>query len=184
MFERSVPPMNPKNAPKSATFAASAFQHYGNELHRFLARRLSQPQDAEDLAQEVFMRLSRIENSEFVRQPRAYLFGVASHVVSEFRIRNAHAKEWVTVDSEVLEHRAEHPLSLQPDELVEQVNAQRQLRKALERLPPMHLAVFLLHKRDGYSYEEIAQQLSLTVRKIETLLAEAKVQLRAMAWDR
>jgi RNA polymerase sigma-19 factor, ECF subfamily len=184
VFEPSATSVKPKNAAKTATFAASAFQHYGNELHRFLVRRLRQPQDAEDLAQEVFMRLSRIENSEFVRQPRAYLFGVASHVVSEFRIRNAHAREWVTVDSQILDHRNEHPCDLQPDELAERLNTQRQLRKALEQLPPMHLAVFLLHKRDGYSYEEIAQQLDLTVRRIETLLGEAKAQLRAMAWDR
>ena len=176
--------MKAKNAPQTANFAASAFQHYGAQLHRFLARRLRHPQDVEDLAQEVFMRLTRIENSEFVRQPRAYLFGVASHVVSEFRIRNAHAREWVTVDSEVVAHQTEHPEELQPDALAERLNMQRQLRQALERLPPMHLTVFLLHKRDGYSYEEISAQLGLSVRKIETCLAEAKAQLRSMAWDR
>jgi RNA polymerase sigma-70 factor (ECF subfamily) len=176
--------MKAKNASQTAKFAESAFQHYGAQLHRFLARRLRHPQDAEDLAQEVFMRLSRIENSEFVRQPRAYLFGVASHVVSEFRIRNANAREWVTVDSEIVAQRTERPDEWQPDELAEQLNMQRQLRQALEKLPSMHLAVFLLHKRDGYSYEEIAEKLGLTVRKIESCLAEAKTQLRSMAWDR
>src|SRR5688572_16620892 len=132
--------MTTKGARRTATFAEAAFAHYGAQLHRYLARRLRQPQDAEDLAQEVFMRLSRIENSEFVRQPRAYLFGIASHVVSEFRIRNAHALEWVTVDSGVLEHRAEHPADLKPDELAERLDMQRQLRRALEGLPPIQLA--------------------------------------------
>src|SRR5262245_29293984 len=113
--------MRPKKAPASS-LARSAFLHYGTELHRFLMRRLGQTQDAEDLAQEVFMRLSRIDNSEFVRQPRAYLFGVASHVVSEFRIRRSRALEWVTVDSEMVDHRAEHPSDLHQDELADQLS--------------------------------------------------------------
>lgn len=176
--------MTTKRAKRAATFAEAAFEHYGAQLHRFLLRRLRRPHDAEDLAQEVFMRLSRIEDSAFVRQPRAYLFGVASHVVCEFEMRGGRARECITFDSEMLERQAEHPAQLPPDDLAERLNAQRQLRAALERLPPMHLAVFLLHKRDGYSYEEIGRKLELPARKIETYLAEAKAQLRMMKWDR
>jgi len=176
--------MKVKGAKRAANLVDIAVQHYGLQLHRFLLRRLQHPQDAEDLAQEVFMRLTRIENSDFVRKPRAYLFGIASHVVSEFRIRNEHSKEWLTFDSEVVEHCAEHPAEMRPDELAERLDVKRQLRRALECLPPAQLAVFLMHKRDGYSYEEIAEKLGFSERKVETYLAEAKVRLRRVVWDR
>src|SRR5688572_21192187 len=145
--------MTTKGARRTATFAEAAFAHYGAQLHRYLLRRLRHPQDAEDLAQEVFMRLSRIENSAFVRQPRAYLFGVASHVVCEFEMRSRITRKCITFDSEVLEQAAENPAEFLRDELAIRLDVQRQLRAALTSLPPMHLAVFLLHKRDGCSYD-------------------------------
>jgi len=176
--------MKIKSAKRAASFAEAAFEHYGAQLHRFLLRRLRHPHDAEDLAQEVFMRLSRIENGDFVRQPRAYLFGVASHVACEFEMRAGVARECITFDSEALERQAEHPGQVAPDDLAEQLDTQRQLREALAQLTAMHLTVFLLHKRDGYSYDEIGQKLELPARKIESYLAEAKAQLRMMKWDR
>jgi RNA polymerase sigma-19 factor, ECF subfamily len=71
-----------------------------------------------------------------------------------------------------------------PDELAHRLDVQRQLRAALATLPPALLAVLLLHKRDGYSYDEIAVKLGLSVRKIESYLAQAKSRLRNMQWDR
>jgi RNA polymerase sigma factor (sigma-70 family) len=168
---------------RAASFAASAFENYAAELHRFLMRRLRQPQDAEDLAQEVFMRLSRIDNSEFVEKPRAYLFGIASHVVFEFRMRGR-LKDWIVFDSGTVEAAAEQPAMPSTDELADRLDLQRQLTTALRRLPPLHLAVFLLHKRDGYSYDEIAERLDLSARQIENHITQARSLLRKMDWDR
>jgi RNA polymerase sigma-70 factor (ECF subfamily) len=176
--------MSRPNARLIAEFAESAVARYGRQLHRFLLRRVRHTQDAEDLAQEVFMRLTRIENSDFVQKPRAYLFGVAWHVICEFRMRRARLHEWLTFDSEVADQHSEGLSGAADEDLADRLDSQEQLRAALARLPPIQLAVLLLHKRDGYSYEEIGAQLDLPVRKIESHLAEAKARLRAMRWDR
>src|SRR5687767_14031233 len=130
--------MKPRGIMPAASFAESAFEHYAAQLHRFLVRRLRDEHEAEDLAQEVFLRLSRIENSEFVRKPRAYLFGVASHVACEFKMRSDQTRDCIIFDSEVVDYRAEHPGNVSPDELAERLSIQRQLRDALARLPSMH----------------------------------------------
>jgi RNA polymerase sigma factor (sigma-70 family) len=176
--------MNPEGESLKPSLAEGAFTHYGAELHRFLIRRLRRAEDAEDLAQEVFMRLARMENSDFVKNPRAYLFGIAGHVVSEYRIRDQHLESWLVFDEEIATREAERPAAVHLDQLSEELDIKRQLRRALERLPAVHRAVFVLHKRDGYSYEEIAARLQISVRKIETYLADAKAQLRKMKWDR
>ncbi len=173
----------PEDIRRPASLAGTAFENYAGELHRFLLRRLRRPQDAEDLAQEVFMRLSRIDDGEFVENPRAYLFGIASHVVFEFRMRGR-LKEWLVFDSDAAEAAAEQPSQSARDELAERLSLQQQLTAALGRLPPLQLAVFLLHKRDGYSYEEIAGRLGLSVRRIESHIAQARSLLRKMHWDR
>lgn len=173
----------PEDAPRIASFAAAAFENYAGELHRYLMRRLRRPEDAEDLAQEVFMRLSRIDDAEFIEKPRAYLFGIASHVIFEFRMRGR-LKDQVVFDSDTLEQAAERPPEVSRDELVDRLDVQKQLRSALARLPPLHLAVFLLHKRDGYSYGEIGDKLNLSSRRIESYITQARSMLREMEWDR
>ena len=176
------PVSKPDPAGRTASFAGAAFASYAAELHRFLMRRLRRSEDAEDLAQEVFMRLSRIDSSEMVQNPRAYLFGIASHVVFEFRMRGR-ARDWITYDSDTVEQLAEQPADLQADELAERLDLQKQLKAALARLPAMHLAVFLMHKRDGYSYEEISAKLGISARRIETYITQARAQLRKTRWD-
>jgi len=82
-----------------------------------------------------------------VRTPQAYIYGIASNVVHELRMRIQHDR--VMFDSHVAENLAERPHDLAPDELAERLSTQRQLERALSRLPPMHQTVLVLHKRDG-----------------------------------
>ena len=124
------------------------------------------------------MRLLRIPHGDLVRNPRAYIYGIALHVVREFRIRAQKAGTWVTLEPETIERLAEQPDELWPDDLPDRLNLQVQLEKALKVLPQAHLSVFLLHKRDGYSYEEIAEKLGISVHTVDKYLVRAKVRLR------
>ena len=173
-----------KPNPQSTASAIATFRRYGPELHQFLLRRIGREHEVEDVVQEVFLRLLRIGNSDFVRNPRAYIYGIALHVVREFRMRAVKAGTWATLDPQDIVDLAEEPSELNQDELAEQLDIQQQLERALRRLPTAHRTVFLLHKRDGYSYEEIAQQLSISVHTVDKYLLQAKVRIRAIEWDR
>jgi len=169
----------------TAELTTAIVGRYGRELHRYLVRRLRRPADADDLAQEVYLRLLRRNRSEAVLNPRAYLYRIASHVVSEFRARSEHGEDHVTFDSEVLDQLGQlPPENLVADELAERLDLQQQVQQALAELPPTHQAVFLLHKRDGYSHEEIAQRLQLSMHTIEKYLVQAKARLRMLKWER
>lgn len=167
-----------------SSFDESALKRYKRELHQYLLRRLRRPQDADDLAQEVYLRLLRLDETKCVHKPLAYLYGIASHVVADFRIDTAHEREHVTVDSEVVEEWSENPTDVLPDELADRLNLQQQLQRALAQLPPTHLAVLLAHKRDGMSYEEVAQKLGLSIHTVEKYITQAKARIRTMSWER
>ncbi len=174
---------NTAAAPGALT--VSVFGRYGRELHRYLARRLRRPADADDLAQEVYLRLLRRNRDEAVANPRAYVYRIASHVVSEFQSRTAHGEDHVTFSSEAVEHLDRHPPEVaSEDELAERLHLQREIQQALSQLPPTHQAIFLLHKRDGHSHEEIARKLEVSMHTVEKYLVQAKARLRAMTWDR
>jgi RNA polymerase sigma factor (sigma-70 family) len=172
----------PKSLDEAGTFASSAYQHYGAQLHGFLLRRLRRPHEVDDVVQEVFMRLLRVRDREFVRSPRAYLYGIALHVVREFKMRDERAGAWVTSAPEEVARQMESAGAI-TDELSDRLGMQRQLEQALACVPAAHRKVFLLHERDGYSYEEIAGMLRISVHTVDKYLVEAKVRLRA-AWVR
>ena len=60
---------------------------------------------------------------------------------------------------------------------------QRQLDRALARLPRMHRMVLLLLKRDGMSYEEAARATQLSVNTVEKYLFQAKAMIKTAKWD-
>lgn len=166
-------------SPQDSTLPISVFREYGAQLHRFLLRRLTRPQDADDLAQEVFMRLARMERPELVRKPHAYLFSVASNLIREFRLRTNRDRACITYDSDMVEQLSESS-SASRDELAEQLDVERRLERALSLLPRKHRAVLLLVKRDGLSHKEVARRTGLNVRTVERYVMEAVARMMTM----
>jgi RNA polymerase sigma-70 factor (ECF subfamily) len=167
-----------------ASFARSAFQKYAPALHRFLVRRIRRPQEIDDLSQEVFARLLRVEKAEIVRKPASYLFGIAANVVREFRIRAEHDHDRVTFDSRMVEYLAEHPFEAPDDDMADRLSLRRQLERGLAQLPRTHRVVLLMVTRDGLSHEEAAKAAKLSVHTVEKYVTDARARLKLMKWDR
>ena len=174
----------PAKASKRAPFAQSACLKYAKQLHRYLIRRLARPQDAEDLVQEVYMRLLRVDRGDFIRNPEAYVFGVAFHVVREFQLKARNERRHLDFDSGAVEELSNSLSRDLPDQLAERLNIERQLERAFAQLPPAHRAILLLIKRDGMSYEEAARKTNFSVHTVEKYLFEALAQMRTAKWDR
>src|SRR5688572_11890169 len=153
--EMRIQPMKPSGSNRTAGWVAAVFEKYQAELHRFLVRRLRAGQDSDDLAQEVYLRLLRLERSEIVQQPQAYVYTIASHVASQFRMRAE--RGLVTFDSQAADAAAERPASFASDEMIERLGSEAEVERILGLLPPTHRAVFVLCKRDGLSYANIAR---------------------------
>src|SRR5690348_12430589 len=96
-------------SPKPASSRQPAFFNYAGGLHRFLRRRLGRAQDAEDVTQEIFMRVLRFDDTDFVRNPQAYLYGIASHVIREYRMRQEQEKGRLEFDTRLVHEQDEHP---------------------------------------------------------------------------
>jgi RNA polymerase sigma factor (sigma-70 family) len=168
------------NVPPRAT--ERAFEEYGSKLHRFLLRRVRSIQDARDLAQETYLRFMQVARQEEIRNPQALLYRLASNLVYEFRVRERYSR--VVYDSESAQER-EHSLAADlPDDLADQMNLSREVKRVLEELPKPLQAVLLLRKCGGFTPEEIAQKLGLTKGTVSVYLVRAVAHFKAAQFDR
>lgn len=164
------------SAKRQQNFVAAIAVRYGLRLRRFLSARLRNSADVPDLAQEVFLRLLRVEHHEAIRSPEAYLFTVASHVVHQHTLRQSSLP--VLVD--VAEIFADLQLTSSDDPIANVEIQQRikDLERALAQLPPRVSTTLLLHRFAGYSIEEIGNELGVARRTAKKYLAQGLLHCR------
>jgi RNA polymerase sigma-70 factor (ECF subfamily) len=123
-----------------------------------------------------------MDSHELVRKPQAYLYRIAANLVYEFKLRERN--EPIAFDSEAFEQAAESTAEPTGADASETVSHAQQLESILGQLPPLYRAVFVLRKRDGMSYAEIARALDISVHTVKKYLARAVAQCRCARWDR
>jgi RNA polymerase sigma factor (sigma-70 family) len=138
--------------------------------------RLRNPADAPDLAQEVFLRLLRVDRHDAIRSPEAYLFTVASHVIHQHTLSQNAVPTTVDID----ETFAELQLIATDDPLRQSEVQQRaeSLQALLEELPPKMAAALVLHRVVGLSIEEIGRKLGVARPTAKKYLARALLHCR------
>jgi RNA polymerase sigma factor (sigma-70 family) len=152
-------------------FVATLAARYGTRLRRFLAVRLRNADDVPDLAQEVFLRLLRVEGYESIRSPEAYLFTIASHVIHQHAVRRS--SEPVSVD--ITEMVSELRTSASDDPPDQAAQAQRidELERILGHLPVRVATALVLHRVAGYSVQEVGDELGVSRETAKKYLARA-----------
>lgn len=176
-----MPQRQPKAPNAVSRLAALAFRKYAPELHRYIERRVRASVSAPDLTQEIFERFLQVKDGDAVRNPQAYLYGIASHVVREALFRED--RSLVTFDSETVDAAGSSLANALPDDLAERLALQEELNRALAELPAMHRAVLLLVKRDGLSYEEVARRTRLSPSTVNSYVFEARARMKGILKD-
>lgn len=171
---------------RSATRMASTERHedtaawydqYHEQLLRFLARNLGDGADSQDLAQEVFLRVLRIDDPDLIRHPRAYLYRVAINVIQEWRLRARRYPLQDSFDYTEIPDEREPAADLEARERSQRVNA------AIASLPPAYRAVLMLRVNQDLTYNEVAERLGMTPRMVKRHLIKAYARLRERLAD-
>ena len=148
-------------------------ERWNRSLFQFLRRHAHATADVEDLAQETYLRLLRAQDLSEVRNPHAYLLGVANHVALDWRSQQPRADARVDLGEDMLVD--EHPPELELDAR----RAERRLHEALDQASPTLRAVLLMRLRDERSCQDIARDLELTERQVRRYLERGYERLRA-----
>lgn len=161
---------------------ATALEQYTPKLHQYLRRLLRNPRDIPDIVQETFKRfLSRADRPEIVKDPLAFLLGMARNVARELSYEEQ--RQAVTFDSELIERQGDVLDRASSDAEAEELVARADIAQALRRLPDAHLAVLMLIDSEDRSYEEAAQLTGFTRSTVATYLMQARARLRMLLHD-
>jgi RNA polymerase sigma-70 factor (ECF subfamily) len=162
-------------APRSSHEAAEgplhrAFLEKREALLLFLAARTRCMATAEDLLQDLYLKLVAVEDEAAVRAPAALLYRMASNIlVDHVRSRQRAARrdaDWhedsrVQVGGEAV---VDEPGA---DEVVISRERIRRLAEAVHALPPQMGRAFRLHKLDGLTQAQTAQAMGVSVKMVE-----------------
>jgi RNA polymerase sigma factor (sigma-70 family) len=157
------------------TLIERLFAEHGHALLRFFNRRVRREADAEELAQEVYLRMLRVPDTSLIRNPQAYLFTVANNLLREHALQERNFQDAVDVDDPAVQAQvAEEPTA---DGEVDTEQRIKRLRVVLGQLRPKCRAALLLQGR-GSSYEEIAQQLGVSTHMVKKYLSQGLAHCR------
>lgn len=150
-----------------------SFNHAWIQRHEkvyfYFLKKTKSEEDAKDLLQTTFLKLWQYRTSLSEKYNLdQHLFSIARTVFIDYlRSQSKLAKVAATADDS-----AEEPSQLPG------VEEQQSLQQALARMPATRKNVFVLHRLHGYSYKEVAEQLSISVKAVDNHLAKALKQLK------
>jgi RNA polymerase sigma-70 factor (ECF subfamily) len=145
-----------------------------------VAKMLGNSADAEDIAQQVFLRIWRhAKNYRPDAKFTTYLFTIARNLVFNESRRRSRRKEISTEEREETSHlEVEASPHRQPDAELLQAELQRAVDAAIAALPEAQRMAVVLRRYEQMPYEEIAEVLKLSLPAVKSLLFRARAALR------
>jgi len=172
----------------SATAFEELVVRYQARLVRVLKHHVGRRELAEDLAQEVFLRVYR-SRQQYVPWAKfaTWLFTIANNVASNaLRHRSRHPEvtlagsESGSLGEQPMDWLAQASSSTMPTRQIDKAELRDIVRMAMESLGPRQRLAVLLNKFEGMSYADIASAMDLSPQAIKSLLARARENLRQL----
>jgi RNA polymerase sigma-70 factor (ECF subfamily) len=163
---------------------AAAFEQLVERHQRLVVgtvtRMLGNNSDAEDIAQQVFVRVWK-SAKRYV--PRAkfttWLLKITRNLVfNELRRRSRHAQISLQSETEEEERPIRDDHAVAPDASLLEQELQKAIDAAISNLPETQRLAVILRRYEELSYEEIAETLDQSVSAVKSLLFRARTELR------
>jgi RNA polymerase sigma-70 factor (ECF subfamily) len=138
-------------------------------LTRFLTARLGSEEDAEDAIQELYLHIGKVDRSLEIKDTAAYLFRTAANLAKDqTRSRNrtaARERAWASLQRGSDAPEADDAPSAERAYAALQRLAE--VRRALDELSPQCRRIFMLHKFEGLTHQEIASRANISRSTVE-----------------
>ena len=156
------------------------FYRYRDRLVHFIARKTGDPDRAQDLAQEAFIRVTRhLHRFDTSKKFSTWVYTIASNL-SKNELRNRSRSPLVLFQKLTSGWDDDHrplqfeDLSMRPDDLYQKRFLRRLVEDTVDELPEHHRLVFRLRELEGKSYEEISEITGVNLGTVKSRLHRAR----------
>lgn len=156
-----------------------AFQVLEPALRRFVAARVRNAADTEDVLQDLVARVLSRDPLVPVDNKSAFLFSIASNLLKDRDRRRVVRRqgEHVTLDNVEIPDTA----ALQ-DQIVDSRQRMQRFLAALNMLPAKERDVFVRHRMEGQTLLHVAESTGLSVTQVRRLLEQSMARLSRKVW--
>lgn len=173
--EQCTPMQAPLSTEAAQQFVGILYERYNASLRGYLVNNLHNEADAEDFAQEVYLRLSRMKDHSGILSNRAFLFTTATNLLRDKSRRLATQLDKASVS---LDNVSLQCTSGDPADRIQHAEELATAHRAIGSLNDNCRKAFWLSRIDGLSYPEIANVMGVSVSMVEKHISQALRRLR------
>jgi len=159
-------------------------KRYQQRVYNTTYRMLGSPEDASDMAQETFLRVYHNlpkfrENSSF----STWLFKIATNICRDYLRKEKRDFTRMSYEENFTERHNSSILDIpgeneSPEEISVRLEIQKEVQKLINNLPYEYKEVIILREFQGFSYEEMANILEISIGTVKSRLSRARENLR------
>lgn len=159
----------------SAAGLAAEFFARRERLVRFFTSRTRDPHEAEDIVQEIYLKLAGAEAGP-IADPLSYMHRIGLNIVidraRERERRARREQDWSEVTTTRL---GEELVDESPSQIAQLLSRERHQRfaSALASMPPGAARVFRMHRIEGLSHKDVAERLGISRKGVEKNMTTA-----------
>ncbi|WP_418187092.1 RNA polymerase sigma factor [Aliarcobacter lanthieri] len=145
--------------------------HY-NEIFQYVKKNVFDKQTAQDITQETFTRAYKSAENNAIENERALLYRIAKNVMfdlykEKYKIEKISFEE----DYHINESDSIETILIEDEQTI-------LLLQEVEKLPIKRRQAFTLHIIDGYSRDEVASMMNITINAVEQHISRASNQIK------
>lgn len=159
-------------------------EEYKDKIYNYVARMLNDRDQAEDVAQETFIRAyTSLPNFRGASSFQTWLYRIASNLAIDTMRRRSYREGEFSLDEPLSTREGEVQRQVEaegpgPEDTIQNEELREQIEEAIAELPPKLRTVIVLYELQGLSYKEIASVVGAPLGTIKSRLFNAREQLK------
>ena len=147
----------------------------GQNLYRFASGILKDSHEAEDVVQDIFMKLWNMrDRMEEIQNINAFAYKMTRNICLD-KMKGRRMQYYDFTGKGVPEPEVNDP---SPESLVEMRDSAERIKNLISNLPEQQKSIIHMRDVDGYSYEEISEVMSMEINAIRVTLSRARRSVR------
>jgi RNA polymerase sigma-70 factor (ECF subfamily) len=161
-------------------------RRYQRQVANIIYLTLGSRAEVDDLSQDVFVRIYRsLDRFEFDSSLYSWIYRITVNLCID-EIRKKKIRKFIPLDflaEKKLEQEKRASAAMTGSDQLLQKEKSETIRKALEKLSPVHRTVILLREYQDLSYGEIAKTLRISPQAVKSRIFRAREELRELLKD-